>query len=86
MDDCRNTDNSHPDRRVPKLLMSYEEASWSLGLCERTLRNMVADGRLPAVRLGGRTLFDVADLQAIVQTHRMVRSKADSEPGPNSVQ
>ena len=60
-------------RVVPKLLLSYDEACWSMGLCERTLRNMVADGRLPAIKIGGRTLFSVDDLQAVVQAHRAVR-------------
>ena len=61
------------DRVVPKLLLTYGEASWSLGVSERTLRNMVNDGRLAAVKLGGRTLFALVDLQAVVEANRAVR-------------
>ena len=70
----REAASTRPDDRVvPKLLMNYDEASWSLGVCERTLRNMVTDGRLVAVKIGGRTLFDVEDLRAVVRANRKVQ-------------
>ena len=74
------------DRVVPKLLMDYAEASWSMGVCERTLRNMVADGRLAVVKIGGRTLFAPADLRAVIQAHRTLRADGGEQDGPKSVQ
>ena len=73
------------DRQVPKLLLSYDEASWSLGLCERTLRNLVACGKLAIVKIGGRTLFDPADLEALKKAHRTVRGQEGSDDGQELV-
>ncbi len=73
------------DRVVTKLLMTYSEAVWSIGVCERTLRNYVARGELTAVKIGGRTLFDPVDLSAMIDAHRtnqatvkLARSNGDS--------
>ena len=74
------------DRLVPKLLLSYEEASWSLSVCERTLRNMVARGQLVAVKIGGRTLFDPSDLRATIEAHRTQSTPTQGPVGPKSVQ
>ena len=62
------------DRVVPKLCLTYEEACWSLGVCERTLRNFVARGELPTIKLGSRTLFDPADLEALKKAKKVVRN------------
>jgi len=67
---------------MPKLLMSYEEATWSMGVSERTLRNMINDGRLPAVKFGKRTLFYVEDLRAMIRTHRTTVGEQDLSGGP----
>jgi excisionase family DNA binding protein len=77
---------SPSDRLVPKLLLSYEEACWSLSVCERTLRNMVARGQLVAVKIGGRTLFDPADLRAAIEAHRTLPQQTQGPSGPKSVQ
>ena len=77
---------NHSERRVPKLLMSYEEASWSMGVSERTLRNMVNDGRLPAVKFCKRTLFYIEDLRAVIRTHRTAAGESGLSGGPESVQ
>ncbi len=79
-------DASTRDRRVPKLLLSYDEATWSMGVCERTLRNMVAKGELAAIKIGGRALFDPVDLQAVINTHRVSKADTRSDAGPKSVQ
>ena len=63
------------DRQVPKLLMTYEEATWSLGVCERTLRELVAKGELAIVKIGTRALFDPADLDALKQSRKVLRPK-----------
>ena len=80
------TDLPPRDRLVPKLLLSYEEASWSLSVCERTLRNMVARGQLVAVKIGGRTLFDPSDLRAAIEAHRTQSTPTQGPVGPKSVQ
>lgn len=82
-----NTASCHgSDRRVPKLLMDYEEARWSMGVSERTLRNMVSDGRLAVVRFGGRTLFYVEDLRTLIEAHRTINDESTPSRGPKSVQ
>lgn len=63
------------DRLVPKLLMSYDEASWSLAVCERTLRELVAKGELAIVKIGTRALFDPVDLNALKQSRKVLRPK-----------
>ena len=63
------------DRQVPKLLLNYDEASWSLGACERTLRELVVKGELAIVKIGKRALFDPTDLEALKQSHKVFRPK-----------
>lgn len=36
------------------------------GLCQKTLYNLRRAGDLPAVKIGSRTMYDVADLAAFV--------------------
>ncbi|HCL30357.1 MAG TPA: hypothetical protein DIC52_18240 [Candidatus Latescibacteria bacterium] len=70
------TDEIRPcDRVVPKLLMTYSEATWSLGICERTLRGLMENGELAVVKIGSRTLFDPADLEALKQSRKVLRPK-----------
>lgn len=48
--------------------VSQTEAAEYLGITDRTLRRMIAAGRLPAYRLGPRLLrIDVADLDALMR-------------------
>lgn len=48
--------------------VSQTEAADYLGITDRTLRRMIAAGRLPAYRLGPRLLrIDVADLDALLR-------------------
>ncbi|HIC70001.1 MAG TPA: DNA-binding protein [Candidatus Latescibacteria bacterium] len=58
----------------------------SESVCERTLRNMVSQGQLAAVRIGGRTLFDPDDLRAAIEAHRERPLPAKGPAGPTSVQ
>lgn len=85
MDDSRSRDR-HADRLVPKLLLSYDEAAWSLGVCERTLRNMVTRGQLRPVKLGTRTLFDPLDLRDMVESEKKTKDQERVRAGPESVQ
>lgn len=48
--------------------VSQTEAAEYLGITDRTLRRMIAAGKLPAYRLGPRLLrIDVADLDALLR-------------------
>ena len=59
---------------VPKLLLTYSEASWSIGVCERTLRTMVSRGQIPIVELAGKVLFDPEDLTDLKKKHKTLRN------------
>lgn len=48
--------------------IDQREAAEYLGITDRTLRRMIAAGKLPAYRLGPRLLrIDVADLDALMR-------------------
>lgn len=49
-----------PDR----LALRHREAAKALGVSERTLRAWAKNGRVPYVRIGGRVLYPVEELQA----------------------
>lgn len=48
------------------LLMDYSEAADVLRVSARTVRRLVAEGKLPPVRIGGRSLIRVADVESFV--------------------
>jgi excisionase family DNA binding protein len=52
----------------PRLLMSVEEAAYSLGLAPSTLKNWIHFQRVPfpTYKLGGRRLIRTVDLEAFV--------------------
>lgn len=43
------------EKALPKR-MSIRQASEYHGVCDKTIRRMIADGRLRAYRVGGRTI------------------------------
>ena len=47
-------------------LLGVREAALYLSLSHWTVRQLVWDGQLPAVRIGRRLLFDVRDLDALI--------------------
>jgi excisionase family DNA binding protein len=48
---------------VPRLALSLEESGQAVGLCSKTVANLVRDGRLRSVRVGTRHLLPVSELQ-----------------------
>lgn len=66
--------NKNKDRSIPKICLTYDEAAWSLGICERNLRTLVTRGLVPVVELGGKVLFDPADLEKLKRAHKSVRN------------
>ena len=86
------TDNDHlsgdiaaPRPLGPQASPRLQRACWSLGLGERTLRNLVACGELASVKIGRRTLFDPSDLQVLTQAHRTVRGAGRKANGQELV-
>jgi excisionase family DNA binding protein len=55
------------------LLMDYDQVARKLAVSQRTVRRLVADGSLPGVRVGGRALVRLADLEAYVAGLRGAR-------------
>lgn len=48
---------------IAPLAVGLEQAAAMIGPAPRTLRKWAAEGRLPSIKLGGRLLFRVADLE-----------------------
>jgi excisionase family DNA binding protein len=55
---------------VTPLLVGYRDAAAVLGVGERTVRRLVADGTLPSMRVGQRVLVHVDDLAAYAASLR----------------
>ena len=52
-----------PLEPIPRLALTVEEAALALSLSPRTVQQLVADGKLPAVKVGRRVLLPVAGLE-----------------------
>lgn len=62
--------------------MSREEAEGYLGISSPFLWRLTATGRIPAIRIGRRVLYDSTDLDAFLAScKRRKRSKAKSIEG-----
>ena len=59
--------------------LSRREAAAHLGLSPNTLARWAVDGthQLPYYRLGNRTVYDVADLDALLSRHRITFDAGD---------
>lgn len=55
--------------RSPHRFISTQAAAERLGVTPKSVRNWVADGRLPAVRVGRNIRIDPADLDAFVRPY-----------------
>lgn len=62
------TGTAEPGATAPRaqgpILLDYRRAAAALGIGQRTLAALVADGRIPTVRIGVRVLFRPAALAA----------------------
>lgn len=65
MTDPQSTTTAHTLGIVERLL-TYKQAGELLGVTERTIWTLVADGELPAVRFGRSVRIDPADLRAYI--------------------
>jgi len=55
-----------PTLGIVEKLLTYKQAGELLGVTERTVWTLVADGELPAVRFGRSVRIDPADLRAYI--------------------
>ncbi len=64
-----------PVPALKKRLLTVKEAAQYLSVCQWTVRTMVSEGRVPAVRMNRRVLLDVLDLDRFIQ-----RTKCTAAP------
>lgn len=68
---------SHASARVSspvrQRLLGIHEAASYLSVSSWTIRDLVWSGALPEVRIGRRLLFDVKDLDALIETSKQRR-------------
>lgn len=73
-----NSTATMPTPIVEKLL-TYKQAGELLGVTERTVWTLVADGELPAVRFGRSVRIDPADLRAYIDRCKTSSRGADHD-------
>lgn len=59
-----NKKNLHP---VERRLMSYRDAASYLGISERGMKQLAAEGKVRKVQIGSRVLFDRSDVDEYVE-------------------
>lgn len=64
---------------MDKVLLGVKEAGAAIGLSPWTIRKMIRESRLDAVRLGRRVLVEPAALRRLVE-----RAKRKSAPRPQA--
>jgi hypothetical protein len=63
---------------IPKpLLVSDHQAGLMLGVCERTIRNLIANGTLTRKYIGRKAMVKVADVEKLAQ--KGARTNSDPE-------
>ncbi len=63
-----------PGPGIVEKLLTYKQAGELLGVTERTVWTLVADGELPAVRFGRSVRIDPADLRAYIDRCKTPRN------------
>lgn len=63
--------------RYPEALLNVQEACAALGISRPTLFRLIGRGELAVVKLGDRTLFRPADLDALVVQSLRLRAPED---------
>lgn len=53
-----------------KLAVGLKDAADAVGLSHWTLRKMIAEGKLPAVRINRRVLIELAALRQLIEQNR----------------
>ena len=52
-------------------LLRYPEASRYLSIAETTLRRWASEKRIPHIKIGGRVLFDIQELNRFIESARI---------------
>lgn len=60
------------DSPVPARLISVNDAITYLGIKRSGLYRLINDGAIPSVRIGGRRLLDIHDLDAYIDQQKKV--------------
>lgn len=65
---------------ITPLLVSIQDTATLLGISQKTIRNQVSLGKFPIspVRIGGRTLFRVAEIHDFAATSKAVSGTVPS--------
>jgi len=58
-----------------KRLINIQEASEYLGIKKNTLYSWVSERRIPNVKLGGRVMFEIAELDKFIEKNKRPISK-----------
>ncbi len=53
---------------IPKRLLNVKEAARYLSISRSKLYQWVRDGKIPAVRIDSRRLFDILDLDRVIDS------------------
>ena len=61
------------DKNLCQRLIKCRQAAAYLGICERKLWQLEKDGRIPSVRIDRDVRFDIADLDAFIQSAKGVK-------------
>ena len=56
--------------------VSVATAAKALGIGVTSAWRLVCDGTVPSVKLGGRTLIEVAEIDRLIERHRRTRATA----------
>jgi excisionase family DNA binding protein len=65
------------EKHLTKLLVSLSEAAEAIGVCRRTVDNLIAAKQLPARKIGRRTLIPYSALLAFVRRDHPTREAKD---------
>ena len=63
------------DRQIPKILLTYEEAAYSLGFSQSKLEKLVSEGKIPVVVIGGNTRFRTQELEALAEENIYLKNQ-----------
>lgn len=56
-----------PEPKVQPALVSRRDAAVYLGLTTRTIDTMATEGQISRIRMGGKTMFRIADLDRLIE-------------------
>ena len=63
--------------RSGQRLLDLHEAANYLGCSERTVKNLILDGKIPVVKLTSRNQFDLVDLNKLIESSKEVYKYRD---------